>query len=80
VAESEQVSSATYDARMSNVFHSLLHTQIMVVASTQSIWLILCGLDGWEDHWLEVGTGRWAIGGTQRTQRYCNRCMAYAVR
>jgi hypothetical protein len=50
-AESEQVSYATYDLWMSDLsliaVHSLLYMSIMAVASTQSIWLILCDL-GWE--------------------------------
>jgi hypothetical protein len=30
-------------------------------------------------HWLSVVTGRWTNGGTQLTQGYCRKCVAYAV-
>jgi hypothetical protein len=77
-AESEQVSYATYDSWMSDCISQPAPYVdngccIKLEHLADLMRLRLGAL------WLNVVTGRWTNGGTERTHRYCRKCMAYAI-
>jgi hypothetical protein len=78
VAESEHVSYATYDTWMSECISQLapyVHHGCCINPEhlADLIRLRLAA------HWLNVVAGRWVNGGTQRSRRYCRKCMAFEV-
>jgi hypothetical protein len=76
-AESEQVSYATYYSWMSDCnSQPAPYVDHRYCINPEP----LADLMRLGAHWLNVVTGRWTNGGTERrTERYCRKCMAYAI-